>query len=63
MRMSSVEFWALSVKEWILALEGFIEFNGGGAKNDAEPWTDEEAARFAKFEQRLKRKQAVSDGG
>jgi uncharacterized phage protein (TIGR02216 family) len=30
MRMTSEEFWNISLKEFLLAVEGFIEFNSDG---------------------------------
>jgi uncharacterized phage protein (TIGR02216 family) len=30
MRMSSSEFWGMSLSEFLLAVDGFVEFNSGG---------------------------------
>ena len=30
MRMSHSEFWSMSLQEFLLAVDGFVEFNSGG---------------------------------
>lgn len=38
-------FWAMSVKEWAAAVDGFVEFNGSAAARDGVSRDDFEAMK------------------
>jgi len=58
--MPASEFWSLSVKEWVCALDGFIEFNSPPNPNAFQPWTEEETAEFEAFKRKIEIKEALN---